>query len=181
MEDEWVDIKGFEGLYQINKLGEVKSLERKVFRKDGRLHYIKKERILKPRISSYRYLEIVLYKNGKESCKKIHRLLAEHFIPNPKNLPWVDHKNHDTKDNTLTNLRWITPKGNAINQRTKGKIPHKFICEEKIRKWEYFSFLIQNRKEKNIHKRFNKKKYTLQDVIMFRNKYCEENDIEIIE
>ena len=184
-DEKFYDLKGYEGFYKINKLGQVKSLKRTIIRKDG-IPQTNKEMILKPCLNGKdgdprRYFQVGLQKNGKKKTKQIHRLLAETFLMNPKNLPWVDHKNQNTQDNRLENIRWTTPRDNNINRKVMGKIPFKFICEEKQGNRDYFVFQIRNRKEKNIKKRFNKKKYTLQQVIEFRDNYCKENDIEIIE
>ena len=61
------------------------------------------------------YHQAQLFKDGKRYHKLIHRLLAEMFIPNPENLPFVDHKNKNSMDNRLKNLRWVTHKENAAN------------------------------------------------------------------
>jgi hypothetical protein len=62
------------------------------------------------------YYYVYLYKDGKSKLKKIHRLIAEHYIPNPDNKPFVDHKNRDRKDNRIENLRWVTRRENNINR-----------------------------------------------------------------
>ena len=183
--DEWKDIKDYEGYYKINKKGEVKSLERTIMRKDGKSHTYK-EKILKPWLNgkdgdSHRYFHVQLSKNGKRKTKKIHRLLAETFLTNPDNLEMVDHKNQNTQDNRVENIRWASRSSNNINCKVKGKIKHKFICERKNRNYDYFVFIITKRGNKNIQKHFNKKEYTLQQVIEWRDKYCWDKDIEIIE
>lgn len=104
----WKDIKGYEGLYQISSLGKVKSLK------------FGKEKILKPRKNTFGYLESVLCKNGNSKSFKIHRLVAEAFIPNPNNLPCVNHKNENKILNTVENLEWCTYKYN-INYGTRNE------------------------------------------------------------
>ena len=58
------------------------------------------------------YLQVVLHKNNKKYYKRIHRLVAEAFIPNPINLPQVNHINGDKTNNTVDNLEWIDNKNN---------------------------------------------------------------------
>lgn len=68
-------------------------------------------------------------RKGKE--KELHRLLAECFIPNPENLPVVDHINQNTLDNRLVNLRWASKSTNAVNSSkpTKNKLDVKYVSE----------------------------------------------------
>ena len=105
MNEIWRDIKDYEGLYQVSNLGRVRSLERVVIFKDGRSKVVK-EKIVKPRQTKHKYLQVCLYKNGKGLNHYIHRLVAEAFIPNPHNHPTVDHKNRIRTDNRVENLRW---------------------------------------------------------------------------
>ena len=63
-----------------------------------------------------------------ETCYK-HRLIAQHFIPNPKGLPYVDHINHDRSDNHVSNLRWISPLDNARNRASSNGIEYEFVDE----------------------------------------------------
>lgn len=94
MVEFWKDINDYEGLYQVSNLGRVKSLTRIL--KDGRKW---EEKIIKPGNNGHGYLQVNLHKNGKQKNFFIHRLVAEAFIPNPDNLPYVNHKDEDkTKD-----------------------------------------------------------------------------------
>lgn len=116
MKEEFKDIKGYEGLYQISNLGRVKSLN---YRHTGR------EKILKLKIDKDGYLLICLYKNGKQKFFTIHRLVAEEFIPNPNNLPQVNHKNEIKDDNRMENLEWCTVKYNNIYNGRQKRIAEK--------------------------------------------------------
>lgn len=108
------NIKGYEGLYQIGNEGTIKSL------------WYGKERILKQYKNVNGYLYVILCKNSQKKTYKVHRIVAEHFIPNPDNLPQVNHKNEIKTDNRVENLEWCDAKYNAnygsCQQRRAGKL-----------------------------------------------------------
>ena len=107
----WKDIEGYEGLYQISNLGNVKSLN---YNKTG------KERILTPQKNNKSYLKVGLCKQAKSKTYKIHRLVAQAFLPNQNNLPQVNHKDEDKQNNAASNLEWCTNKYNS-NYGTRNK------------------------------------------------------------
>lgn len=108
---EWKDIKGYEGIYQISNNGIVKSLKRNVTYSNGKVvHY--KEKIVKPAIHNC-YYAVTLHKNGLKRTVKVHRLVAEHFISNPLNLPCINHKDENKLNNNVDNLEWCTVKYNS--------------------------------------------------------------------
>ena len=102
----WKDIKNYEGLYQISNFGRVKSLPRK--------GTVKHERILKQCRDKYGYLQVILNNKTHKSCR-IHKLVAQEFIPNPENKLTVNHKNGNKYDNKVENLEWNTIKENNDN------------------------------------------------------------------
>ncbi|UOL47443.1 hypothetical protein vBVpPvVp04M_00055 [Vibrio phage vB_Vp_PvVp04_M] len=99
--EEFRDISGYEGLYQISNFGRVRSVDRLVTYSNGtsRLH---KGIIRKPSICEYNM--IVLSKNGKLKTKKISRLVASHFIENPHNLRVVNHIDGNKHNDKVENL-----------------------------------------------------------------------------
>lgn len=103
--DEWIDIRGFEGYYQINRNGLVRSMRN--------THRSKRGFILKERKDSYGYVEYKLMIDGQYYFRKAHRLVAQAFIPNPKNLETVNHKNGNKNDNRVENLEWMSRGDNA--------------------------------------------------------------------
>ena len=102
----WKDVVGYEGLYQVSNLGRVKSLERTIQRTTNKQKI--KERILSQGLSTTGYKKVVLYKNKNRKNKKVHRLVAEAFIPNTENKRTVNHKNGIKTDNKFSNLEWAT-------------------------------------------------------------------------
>lgn len=100
-------INGYEGIYEVNELGQVRSVNRIVETKDGGIRkYDGKE--LKLQIDKGGYAMVRLSKNGVHKMMKVHRLVADAFIPNPDNLPQIHHLNHDRKDNRVCNLKWVS-------------------------------------------------------------------------
>lgn len=117
------DIEGYENLYQISNLGNVKSLG------NGNSNN-SKEKILKPAKDKKGYLYVDLYKQGKRKTYKVHRLVAKVFIENPNNLPQVNHKDEDKTNNAVENLEFCDAKYN-INYGTRNeKISKQLMCLE---------------------------------------------------
>lgn len=117
----WKDIDGFEN-YQISDLGRIKSKQRIVTNQNG--SYVKSEKILKTHVMKCGYLAIVLRdKEQKRHLLKIHRLLAENFIPNPNNYPFINHIDGDKTNCNLDNLEWCTPKQNTQHAIRTGLRP----------------------------------------------------------
>lgn len=113
MNDEiWKDIEGYEGLYQISNLGRVRSLDRIINFKNGRSRLFK-GKIFNLSKDTNGYLYAPLCKNGKYKNKSVHRLVAQAFLPNPNNLPYVNHKDENKTNNCIENLEWCTPKYNT--------------------------------------------------------------------
>jgi len=105
--EEWKDIKGFEGLYQVSTLGRVRSLDRYVKAKSASLKLIK-GCIIKTWINRCGYVQVHLCKNSHTKPHLVHRLVAEAFISNPNNYPCVNHKSEKKTENNVENLEWCT-------------------------------------------------------------------------
>lgn len=106
MEETWKDIVGYEGLYQVSSCGRVKS-----FRKWKKAS-CPDEYILKQSLNNTGYYQVMLY--TKDSRKKflVHRLVAEAFIENPKQLPYINHIDENRTNNSVENLEWCTARYN---------------------------------------------------------------------
>ena len=115
------DIKGYEGLYAITPEGEVWSYKRKMF-----LVLIADKK---------GYLRVNLCKDGKVKKYKIHRLVAEAYIPNPDNLPQVDHIDNDKTHNYVNNLQWITNRDNSRKSNNKPILQYD-LDGNFVREWE---------------------------------------------
>lgn len=114
----WKNIEDYEK-YQVSSLGRVRTT-----RGNGKILSLKKK-------NRQGYVIIALRKDGKNFYKRVHRLVAQAFIPNPDNKPDIDHINTDKTDNRVENLRWATRKENMnnpitrqlISTKTQGRIP----------------------------------------------------------
>lgn len=112
IEEKWKDIVGYEGYYKVSNLGNVLSLN---YNKTGN------SKILSLRVGHKRnnYVDVTLSKKGNSKRYKVHRLVAEAFIPNPNNYPQVNHKDCNPLNNRVNNLEWCNAKYN-INYGDRG-------------------------------------------------------------
>lgn len=98
-EEKWKDIEGFEGKYMVSNLGRIKALD---YRRTG------KEKILLQITDKLGYKSIQLWKNANRKKYKIHRLVANTFLPNPNNFPIINHKDKNPSNNSVENLEWCS-------------------------------------------------------------------------
>lgn len=100
MNEIWKAIEGYDGAYEVSNTGKVRSLR------------FGKCKLLKPMVNAGKYngySTVTLYNTGKRIAKvKVHRLVAEAFIPNPDNLPIINHKDENRMNNSADNLEWCT-------------------------------------------------------------------------
>ena len=128
IEEVWKPIEGYD--YMVSNLGRVKSLDRV----DSLGHH-RKEKILQPVKSNNGYLRVMLYNDGKVKRYLVHRLVGNAFIPNPNDLPEVNHKDEDKTNNKVENLEWCD---STYNKRySKAISVNQFTLDGKfIRMWD---------------------------------------------
>ena len=112
MKEVWKDIEGYDGLYQISSIGNVRSLNYNHI--EGR---VKNLRLV---YDKNKYLIVCLSNKNRHKNYKVHRLVAEAFMPNPENNPEVNHKDGNKQNNTVGNLEWVTSKENQIHAYKTG-------------------------------------------------------------
>lgn len=140
--EEWRDVVGYEGYYQVSNLGRVRSLDMNVRHWRGGLSF-KKGRILKQTTNNTGgYKRVRLTKHGRYKDYSVHRLVADAFIPNPNNYRCVNHKDEVKTNNNVENLEWCTYKYNS----NYGTLP-KRISEKHINRPEYSKPVLQFTKQ----------------------------------
>ena len=137
--EQWKDIKGYEGLYQVSNLGKVRSLDRIVKQFGHKQEYERsiKGKLLKLHIQNGGYLIATLTKNNNERKMLVHRLVAIAFMGNNEGMQ-VNHKDGNKLNNKLSNLEWCTQSENVkhayfkLNHKLKNK---KIYCVELNKKF----------------------------------------------
>lgn len=114
LNEEFRDVKGFEGIYQVSNYGRIKSLKRTLNQYNGYGYssHPYRERILSLYKHKYGYWAVNLSKKCKGHLHQVHRLVAMAFIPNPANKPCVNHLDCNPSNNRIDNLEWCTQKEN---------------------------------------------------------------------
>ena len=109
--EDWKDIAGYEGIYQVSNKGRVRSVC---------LRHSSKPRVMKQRFAGRNYLYVGLSLNGVQKKYSVHRLVAKAFIPNPYNKPEINHINGDKTNNSANNLEWVTSRENKAHAHKTG-------------------------------------------------------------
>ena len=118
--EEWRDIKGYEGLYQVSNKGRVRSLDRVVAAGRGGGDRNIKGRIIVLRNHGSGYKMVNLWRENEYKITYAHILVAQAFIPNPEGKPEVNHINGYKTDNRVENLEWCTSRENSLHARNTG-------------------------------------------------------------
>lgn len=125
MEEIWKDIEGYEGLYQVSNIGNVRSFESDKFHKG---------RLLKPYKMKNGYLQVCLYSRGTKKKYLVHRLVAKAFIANICLFEQVNHIDEDKENNCVSNLEWCDSKYNinygSHNYKVSTSNSKKVLCIE---------------------------------------------------
>lgn len=155
-EEVWKDVKGYEGLYQVSNLGNVRSLDRHVWNKANNSFSMLKGRNLKQDCKDKLYKQIGLAKNGKYKKFLVHRLVAELFVLNPENKPQVNHIDENKLNNNYLNLEWVTSSENINhgkrNDTVSIKVKKQVKCIDKNGNETYYDSALDA--EKNGFSRF---------------------------
>lgn len=148
--EKWVYVNDSDNMYQISTMGRIKSFRKY---KDGK--------ILQTHTNTCGYIDTKIIINNKQISQLLHRLLAEHFVPNPNNYILVDHIDGDRTNNKIENLRWVSPSQNGMNTKlnSNNNSGYKGVCKEK-NSW-VASCIV---KGKTIKKRF----LSLDDAVKYR-------------
>lgn len=146
MSEKWIDIKGYEGIYQVSNLGNIRQIRK---RNNAYNCYYKTERLMKLQKTRKGYLRIQLNNDiEKRKTFAVHRLVAEAFIPNPDNLPQINHIDENKENNNVNNLEWCDNKYNANygrrNESHKKKIIQKDLDGKIIKIWDSIADIERN-------------------------------------
>lgn len=125
----WKPVKGYEGIYEVSNMGRLRSLDRRVNSSVG--GRFAKGQLITPEVVRHGYLRFSLSKNWKKYRPQAHRLVAEHFVPNPENKPEINHKNGIKDDNRASNLEWVTSSENTRHAIENGWHTNEHLTGEK--------------------------------------------------
>lgn len=131
--ERWADIVGYEGRYRVSSAGNVLSVGHSIVDSAGRMRFFP-DKIITPcygRNPRHAYAHINLNKpDGTQQRVRIHRLVAEAFIPNPEGLPQVNHKDGNKANNNVENLEWCSIRDNLLHSFRTGLHPNEKFEKE---------------------------------------------------
>ena len=180
--EEWRDVKGFEGLYQVSSLGRVKSV-RRVIPVHGHPTVQSKtipERILRQKFNqplkrcSYGRYQVSLWKENRETTKKVSRLVAEAFIPNESNMPCVLHLDDNPKNNSVENLMWGDHEENVRQAAERDRVAfgdrHHASKLSHLERQNAYRLLLEGIRVKEVARLFGVKHQVISDLKLGRIK-----------
>lgn len=140
--EEWKPVVGFEGLYEVSNFGNVRSLDRTTVYKNGRVHQTS-GKDLAISLNSQGYRKTIFSVNGVHTTPRVCRLVAMAFIPNPNNLPQVNHKDENKLNDCADNLEWCDNKYNMNygtapqrrGEKTRKAIEQYTLDGDFVRRW----------------------------------------------
>ena len=158
--EKWAKVNGFEG-YEVSDMGRIKSLDRVVKTKKGSRKI--EGKMLRLTLQPHGYLTVDLCVNNTHNQRRVNRLIAEIFIPNPDNKPQVNHINGVKIDNRVSNLEWATSKENNVHAFNSGLNSNEakrkaIVCSNKMvfessykaAEWLNITFFSGNKLVKNL-------------------------------
>jgi len=157
-----VPIKGYEGRYEISDTGKVFSCERDILQPDYKGDYYiyhRKGKEMKPGVNpKSKYLIVILSKNNKRKTFTVHRLVAQHFVPNPNNDPIVMHDDDNPQNDNWYNLIWGTHKQNSKQAYDHGRI--KVLGKGE----DHPQAIFDNKKVLKVIQMYKSEKYTIAEI-----------------
>lgn len=143
MEEIWIDIKGYEGLYQVSNLGRVRSLTRIIYDEKNDRKYLLNGKILNQFDNGRGYMTVHLRKKNRRCVKYVHRLVAEAFLNNYNENKTINHRDFNTKNNNVNNLECCSLKENINYSRI-----HNRYKKSNLVRLEKTKIRIKNKMEK---------------------------------
>jgi hypothetical protein len=170
MQEIWKDVPGYEGFFNISNLGRIETVSRKVKNNNYKGVRISKKRILQPFLMKNNYYAIKLCVNGVNKKFYLHRLIAQAFIPNPKNKREINHIDGNKQNNNILNLEWVDRKENITHAlmtgllKTGEQCPWHKLTEKQVKKIrsEYIPFINGY---KNLGKKYGVSWQTIVSII----------------
>ena len=133
--EQWADVRGYEGIYQISTCGNIRSL---LFRNN--ICSVPMVRLLKPYDNGGGYLVVSLRKESRRHSRYVHRLVADTFLDKKDGCEYINHIDRNKRNNTVDNLEWCTQKQNVNHSRHNLCRPKKNMQENQHWRKVYFIF-----------------------------------------
>jgi hypothetical protein len=156
----WKPVVGYEDIYNVSCFGRIKRIKTKIYSVKRNCYVWKNEHIIAQ--NTHIYKQFSIRANGKMYALKIHRVIAEAFIPNPENKPCVNHINGIKTDNRIENLEWCTFSENTKHAYSNGLIQVGKLKEYQV--LEIFKRAHNGENLTNIAKEFNVHKSNISDI-----------------